>query len=124
MKSGFLKLGTVFVLTIILCGCSTPSGMKWQKKDYSTESTNADVGECKVNTALWWPFENLSRCMHRRGYKLIGENEVVTNHPPKSNSASEKGIYLKLVELKRLKDAGFISEEEFNLKKEKYLSEY
>ena len=125
MKDVFFKL-VIFILTVTLYGCSTPSGMKWQKADYSTKSTNADVSDCKVNTALWWPFDTLSRCMHRRGYKLIGENEITTNYPNHNMrvSGKENETYIKLIELKKLKDDGIISEEEFKLKKAKYLSEY
>jgi hypothetical protein len=100
--------------------------MKWQKEGYSMESTNADIHDCKVNTALWWPFDDLSRCMHRRGYKLIGENEITNDNSSTKvvRSEAENEIYKKLIELKKLKDSGIITEEEYESKKAKYLSEY
>lgn len=63
------------ILSLGFFGCATPTSMKWSKSGNSIETTNIDIHECKVSTFLWWPFDSLSRCMHRRGYKLIGENE-------------------------------------------------
>jgi hypothetical protein len=118
------KIKVMFGLSILilgLFGCATPGGMKWNKAGHSIDTTNADVHDCQVSTALWWPFDDLSKCMHRRGYKLIGENE----EPQKIASNKEKtGDYDKLVELKKLKDNGIISNEEYENKRKKYLSEY
>ena len=102
MKSVLSKLG-IFILAFSLYGCATPSGMKWQKSGYSAESTSADIHDCKVSTALWWPFDDLSKCMHRRGYKLTGLNEITAN-PSNSNivrNDQEDETYRKLVELKK-----------------------
>lgn len=125
MKSACLRLG-ISILAFSLYGCATPSGMKWQKTGYSAESTNADIQDCKVSTALWWPFDDLSKCMHRRGYKLIGLNEIPANavYSNVVRNEQENETYRKLVELKKLKDSGIISEEEFESKKVKYLSKY
>lgn len=125
MKTTFIKIG-LFVLAFALCGCSTPAGMKWQKQGNSVETTNADIHGCKVNTALWWPFDDLSRCMHRRGYKLIGENEGSENVQSYKGTKTEdeNQNYIKLVELKKLKDDGIISNEEYEIKRKKYISTY
>nr|WP_320116172.1 hypothetical protein [uncultured Desulfuromonas sp.] len=125
MANVILKMFFLFLLCFV-SGCATPSGMKWQKNGNSVATTNADIHDCRVNTALWWPFDTLSRCMHRRGYKLIGENEdsspEVTNDIVRSDEQNE--IYDKLVYLKKLKDKGIISEKEYQLKRDKYLSLY
>jgi hypothetical protein len=64
--------------------------------------------------------------MHRRGYKLIGENEITNDNSSTKvvRSEAENEIYKKLIELKKLKDSGIITEEEYESKKAKYLSEY
>ena len=125
MKDIVLKFGILF-FTFALSGCATPSGMKWQKPGHSIESTNSDIHDCKVSTALWWPFDDLSKCMHRRGYRLIGANEThndVANNKVVRNE-KENVTYEKLVELKKLKDNGIISENEYESKRVKYISEY
>ncbi len=125
MKNNILKFG-ILITVLVLSGCATPSGMKWQKSGYSMESTNADIHDCKVSTALWWPFDDLSKCMHRRGYKLTGLTETpedLTNSKIVRNE-KENATYEKLVELKKLKDNAIISEEEYESKRAKYLSEY
>ena len=85
-------------------------------------TTNADTQDCKVNTFLWWPFDTLYRCMDRRGYVLIGKDEVkkVAEQKPVNNQSD----YKKLMELKKLKDKGIISDEEYERKKKKYLQKY
>ena len=125
MKNIILKFG-IWILIFTLYSCATPAGMKWQKSGHSIETTNADIHDCKVNTALWWPFDDLSKCMHRRGYKLIGANENQETLNDKNIVRNEKQneTYHKLVELKKLKDSGIISAEEYESKKQKYLSEY
>ena len=64
--------------------------------------------------------------MHRRGYKLTDENETITDSPNNKivRSKKENETYEKLVELKKLKDNGIISEEEYESKRAKYLSKY
>ena len=70
-KTIFKLIFVIFLLT--LYGCSTPAGMKWQKEGSSLSTTEADVHDCKVNTEMWWPFDDLDNCMHRRGYELVDE---------------------------------------------------
>ena len=125
MKSIILKFG-ICIIAFALYGCATKEGMKWQKGGNSIETTNADIRDCKISTALWWPFDDLSKCMHRRGYKLIGlnENQEVINDSNIVKNEKQNETYNKLVELKKLKDNGIISEEEYESKREKYLSEY
>ena len=125
MKSIIFKFG-ICILVFALYGCATPAGMKWQMEGNSTETTNADIHDCKVSTALWWPFDDLSKCMHRRGYKLIGanENQKALNDDNIVRNEKQNETYNKLVELKKLKDNGIISAEEYESKRKKYLSEY
>lgn len=125
MRSVFLKLLLV-VLAFALYGCATPAGMKWHKSGHSPASTNADVEYCKTSTALWWPFDDLNRCMHRRGYRLIGASEM-TNDPASGKvvrSVDQEEIYRKLNEIKHLRDDGIISEEEYESMRIKLLSNY
>lgn len=75
MKRHAMKF-ILFIIVASISGCATPKGMEWYKKGASVKTTNADVHDCKVNTFLWWPFDTLYRCMHRRGYVLVGEGEV------------------------------------------------
>ncbi len=125
MKRFIFNFG-ICIIVSSLFGCATPGGMQWQKAGNSLETTNADIHDCKVNTALWWPFDDLSKCMHRRGYKLIGANEnqeeLNDNYIVRNEKQNE--TYNKLVELKKLKDNGIISNEEYESKRKKYLSEY
>lgn len=74
MTKPILKLGILFLI-VFLSGCSTPAGMKWHKKGNSVSRTNTDIHDCKVNTAMWWPFDDLTECMERRGYELTDENQ-------------------------------------------------
>lgn len=62
----------------IISGCSIPAGTKWHKEDTSVAVIDGNVSECRVNTALWWPFDTLSNCMTRRGFRLVGADEYVT----------------------------------------------
>ena len=74
---------------------------------------------CKTNTVLLWPFDWASKCMRRRGYEL---HEIGYRYPSQDASPSD-GAAQKLIELKRLRDAGAISAEEYEEKRQKYLDE-
>lgn len=121
MKKRVIKL-VLFIFVANIFGCATPKGMVWHKEGNSIKTTNADIHDCKVSTFLWWPFDTLYRCMHRRGYVLIGEDEdkKVTEQKPVNNQSN----FSKLMELKQLKENGIISTEEYERKREKYLLKY
>jgi len=121
MKKITFKFG-IMILMFALYGCATPGGMKWQKSGNSLGTTKADISDCKVSTALWWPFDDLSKCMHRRGYKLIGENEIPKHLEPVDKKKNDN--YNKLIQLKKMHDEGIITDLQYEYKKNKYLSEY
>ena len=121
MNKHAIKL-IAFIFIANIFGCATPRGMEWHKESASTETTNADIHDCKVNTFLWWPFDTLYRCMHRRGYKLIGENEVPQNKEILTSNIDDN--HKKLMELKSLKEHGLVTNEEYEQKRKKYLSSY
>ncbi len=60
--------------------------------------------------------------MHRRGYELIGEGEYI-NITEKKQVTNQSDMS-KLLELKQLKENGIISTEEYEHKREHYLSNY
>lgn len=121
MKKHVIKL-VLFIFVASIFGCATPRGMEWYKEGNSIMTTHADIQDCKTNTFLWWPFDTLYRCMHRRGYVLIGENEEIKVTGKKAENTQSD--FQKLMELKQLKDNGIISTEEYEQKKKKYLLKY
>ena len=76
MKKITFSLG-ILIFMFGLYGCATPTGKKWQKSGKSISATEADIHDCKVNTEMWWPFDDLDNCMHRRGYDLVNDDESV-----------------------------------------------
>jgi len=112
-------LKTIALVSLLfMMGCSIPKNTQWHKDSTAEATTKSDISFCKVNTFMWWPFETLHKCMTRRGYKLVSDAEkqkMVEN-------VEQVSISNALLELKKLRDAGAITEEEYEGKKSKYLS--
>lgn len=103
-----------------LIGCATPpAGKEWVHPTRSHSEMESHLSGCKTNTVLLWPFDWASKCMRRRGYEL---HEIGYRYPSQDASPSD-GAAQKLIELKRLRDAGAISAEEYEEKRQKYLDE-
>ena len=110
----------VILSTVFIFGCVTPNSMQWHKRSASEATTKADISDCKFNTFMWWPFDTLYKCMTRRGYVLIGDDEKARKIEEKERRISAEA----LIDLKKLKDAGVITEAEYEAKKRKYLSNF
>ena len=73
MKKNIIKL-VIMIFMFGLYGCAIPGGLKWQKSGNSLGKTKADISGCKILTVLSWPFDDVRKCMHKRGYKLVKED--------------------------------------------------
>ena len=108
------------IVVILLAGCATPpKGKVWIHDTRSGDVMEAHLHGCKVNTFWLWPFDWASKCMRRRGYRLHDEG---LPRPDQEHAVSTDAAD-KLMELKRLRDAGAITPEEYEEKRSRYLDD-
>ena len=119
MKS-FLVKSTILLSVLFVFGCATPKNKQWYKEAAPQATIDANISDCKLNTFLWWPMDTLSKCMLRRGFKLITDKEKEDLMAVREQRINAE----KLIELKKLKDSGVLSEAEYEEKRVKYISSF